>query len=777
MEPNNFQSNNIEQEEISIVEILFHYLRYWKFFLLSIVICLGLAVVYLLFATPQYKILSRVVINDEKKGQTVDMMSAFSDLGVMGPKSTFDNEIEVLRSRILMQNVVDSLRIKVSYFKKGPIKSKEIYKDSPFLVSITNVMTGGSFVVDSISENVLSIYSDKEGFEQKVEFEKEIDSPWGLLKFSLNPYGKEVYPIEVSVNPLYFPNVDINAVNKTSSVVELSFVTPTTQKGKDIVNTLIAHYNKNAIDDKNFVARSTIDFIDDRLGTVTGELRTAEKDVENYQRSKGISDITAQGQLSLASAGKYNEQITDAEIQLDILRTTKAYLMNPSNKESAVPSNMGITDPTVLTSINKYNTEILEKKRITAGMKEDHPLLIEYNNRVALLREDLLRGIGIQETSMQSAIRQLQRQENMYTGKAINLTTQEQESRGLIRQQSLKENLVTYLLQKKEETQLSLVMATPNAKIIDPAYFDPVPVKPKRMIILLAALILAIIIPVIVIYIRDLFDNKIHTKEDITRAVAAPFLGVIPITKGDDPFPVLKVRSSMAERFRSVISNLEFMVGSERRKVIAVTSYTSGDGKSFFSRNLAMTLAATGKKTLLVDLDLRKSVLVKTLKLKYTEKGSAAFLSDPNVKINEIIDTSHEYHNNLDIIPVHVFPPNPAELLSSERLEQLFQSIGRDYDYIIIDTAPAGLVADVYNINAYALSTIFLMRSDYTLKRILPEIQELYKEKKLNNLCVVLNAVSSENMYGYGYGFGKYGHYGYGGYGGYKHNYYTDEDK
>jgi len=362
----------------------------------------------------------------------------------------------------------------------------------------------------------------------------------------------------------------------------------------------------------------------------------------------------------------------------------------------------------------------------------------------------------------------LERQENLYLGRALNLTTQDRESRGLFRQQNLKETLFTYLLQKKEETGLALVMATPNARVIDPAFFSTIPVKPKKMIILLAALMLAIIIPVIVIYIRDLFDNKIYTKDDVTRVITAPFLGVIPVMKNEEPFPVLRVRSSMAERFRSVISNLEFIVGKERRKVIAVTSYTSGDGKSFFSRNLAMTLAITGKKTLLVDLDLRKSILVKTLGVINTDKGSATFLSDPKVRINEIIDTSHSFHKNLDIIPVHIFPPNPAELLSSDRLEQLFQTIGREYDYIIIDTAPVGLVADVFNINSYALSNIFLLRSNYTLKKILPEIQELYRDKKLNNLSVVLNAVTEENIYGhYNYGFKKYGYY--------KHDYYTDD--
>jgi capsular exopolysaccharide synthesis family protein len=250
--------------------------------------------------------------------------------------------------------------------------------------------------------------------------------------------------------------------------------------------------------------------------------------------------------------------------------------------------------------------------------------------------------------------------------------------------------------------------------------------------------------------------------------VSAPFLGVIPVTKDiSDPFPVLNIRSSISERFRTVISNLSFIVGTDKRKIISITSFTSGDGKSFFSRNLAMSLATSGKKTLLIDLDLRKSVMVKLLGLSDKDKGSTMFLSDPKIEFSDIIDTSHKFHKNLDIIPVHVFPPNPAELLSSERLTQLFKSIDEDYDYIILDTAPVGLVADAYNINAFATATIFLLRSDYTFKKNLAEVQELYKDKKLHNLCVVLNAVTNENIYGYGYGH----------YGNDKSNYYTDDAK
>jgi capsular exopolysaccharide synthesis family protein len=768
MAQNNFYLENPEQEEISIIQIVFHYLRYWKFFLLSIVICLGLAYAYLFYTTPSYKVSSKVVIRDEKKGQSSFDMAAFNDLGIVMPKNNLDNEIELLRSSTLMKGVVDSLQINIGYLKKGAIKRQEIYKKTPVYVSIPNIMATGIFTVDKVGENTLSIYSEKENFNQEVEIGNDLNSPWGVLRFSVNPFGSETYPIEIVVknsnNLRILPRVQIDAVSKTSSVVELSLITATPQKGQDIINTLVAHYNKNAIDDKNYVANNSIAFIDERLLDVSGDLRSAESQVENYQKAQGITNLQAQGQLLLTTSAEYNKKSIDAEIQLNLLRHVKNYVTNPANKENTLPSNVGLTDPTVISLIEKYNQEVLALATATTGLTKAHPIYIDSENRIALIREDLLKGIDISESSMLSIIQELQRQENKSIGKALNLSTLERGSRDLYRQQTLKEFLFNYLAQKKEEIGLSLVTATPNAKIIDPASFDPLPVKPKKMIVLLAAFMLAIVIPIAIIYIWDLLDNRVHTKEDVTKIVKAPFLGIIPVVKKMEIFPVLKLRSEVSERFRALMSNLEFVVGNDRQgRIITVTSSTSDEGKSFFARNLAMSLATMGKKTLLIDLDLRKSELAKMYELKVS-KGITLFLSDSQIRVSEIIDASHTFHQNLDIIPVHIFPPNPSELLASSRLEQLLHIVGKEYDYIIVDTPPVGLVADVYKINPFAAAVVYIIKSDYTLKSSLREVQELYNEKKLNNLCVVLNAVSEDNIYGF-----------YGAYGSYKHSYYVDE--
>ncbi|MDR2622734.1 MAG: polysaccharide biosynthesis tyrosine autokinase [Dysgonamonadaceae bacterium] len=756
------QSNNTDPNEVSLVEILLHYLSYWKLFVIFVIVCLVTVCAYLLYATPQYRVASRVMVNDNQKGQSIMDYNTFSDLGIITPKSYLDNEVEVLRSETLMKNVADSLHLEVSYFVDKGIKREEVYKNTPVFVSVANVEKTGYFTVEKADENTLSIYSGKESFKQIVKIGEDIISPWGLLHFKENPFGIAPYPITVVINnPHLLPQISIASTSKTSNVVEISIVIASPWKGRDIINTLIDIYNQNAVNEKNYVAKNTISFINERLDIIAKELGSAEKDVENYRKEQGITDLGAQGHLLLASSGEYNQKISEAEIQLNILLNIKELLLQASGAGNLLPTNMGLSDPTILALIANYNKVVLEKQRNTAGMKENMPGVVEYNKQIAQIKDDLLKGINFAENTSRLTIRELRKQESMYIGQVRGLSTQERESRELIRQQTIKEQLFIYLLQKKEETGLSLAMATPNAKIIDEASLSGL-VSPKKSILLLAALILGLVFPIAIVYIKDLFDNKVHTKDDIIRAVKVPYLGEIPVVKdADEPFPVLKVRSGVAEKFRIIASNLGFVVGRQRTKIISVTSAAPSDGKSFFARNLALSLATSGKKTLLVDLDIRKSVLLKTLNID-AQYGSVYFLSNPSAKLSEIIHIG-KYHKNLDIIPVKIYPPNPAELLASDRLGMLFREISSQYEYIIVDTAPAGLVADAYTINQFVTTTIYVVRAGHTYKQALQDIQDIYAGKKLNNITCILNAVPMTKRYGYNY------------YGNYKQSYYTEK--
>jgi capsular exopolysaccharide synthesis family protein len=750
MEANNIQSEQLVNEEVSLAEIFFHYLNYWVWFIVSVVLCLSIAFTYLKLTTKEYNISSKVLIKDDKKGQTSLDTNAFSDLGLMPKIGTFDNEIEILLSKSLLKEVVDSLKIGVTYFSVETMQKQELYSNTPIFVSVSNQIDWGSFILNKEKDDSFTITSKDFDFTRKFNINESINTPWGILSFKENLFGVNKYPVEVFIkHPKSLPFVQINPVNKQATVINVSTVTSVPQKGMDIINTLVNIYNKRAISEKNYVATNTIHFIDERLGVISGELQSAEKDVESYKRSRGLTDIDAEAQIFLHAQTSYSQKISDVTLQLTILRDIKKYLMSPDNTGNMAPANVGLTDPTILSLMQKYNEEIAVKNRATIGMTTSNPLLKEYEDRIALLKENLIKGIGISEAGMQTTLQELNKQETMYLGKTMGLSTQERESRELYRQKEIKESLFIYLLQKKEETGLSLALATPNAIVIDSADFIPIPVKPKRNIILLAALLLGLIIPIVVIYIIDLFDNKLHNKDQLVKIVKAPFLGELPKTKSDKPFPVLNVRSNVAEKFRIISSNLNFLVFGEKVKVIMITSSFSGEGKSFFSQNLAMSLATSGKRTLLIDLDIRKSVLNKHLEMN-PSKGIAMFLADPNILLPEIIDVSKRFQKNLDIIPVKVFPPNPAELLASDRLDLLFQLLKDQYDYIIVDTAPIGLVADAFRINQFVDATIFVTRSNYTYKSSLSEIQLLYKDKKLHNLSIALNAVPLAKRYEYG---------------------------
>lgn len=751
-------------QEIDLVELVVRCLRHWKLFVASISGCVLIAVLYILYATPDYQVTSTVVIKDEKKGQIGADVTAFQDLGIMATNENLENELEVLKSKTLFNRMVDKLNLHVTYYEKGWLKTTEIYKQTPVFVNAGQVVRDGLFVIDQRDDGTLYLSSDEPEIEQVIQLDSLMETPWGHFTFSANQFGRQTYPVTVAVaRQVGIPEaLSIAPINKTSSVVRLSLVTPCPEKGMDIINTLIELYNQQAIDEKNYVAINTTKFIDERLAIISGELSTAERNVEEYKLSRGLTDIKAEAELFLTTSAGYDQQITTAEIQLTSLRSIKQFLDNPANEGSVVPSNIGLTDPTILELIGKYNQEVMNKVRETTGMRDSNPILKEYNTRIATLRSNLLSGITISENGLLATLREFRSKESSYTNRAVQLSTQERESRELYRQKEIKETLFVYLLQKREETGLSLALATPNAKIVDAATIPDTPVAPRKMIILVAALLIGLFLPLMYIFVADMFDVKLRTKEQLTRIVKAPFLGDIPQEKGEDNFPVLKLRSGIAERFRLISSNLRFLfVKQSGEKIIMVTSTTSGEGKSFFSRNLALSLATTGKRTLLIDLDMRRSQMEDVIHVT-PEKGVAIYLSEPETEVDEIIDCSHKLHANLDIIPTRIFPPNPAELLDSPRLAQLFAELKGRYDYIILDMAPVGLVSDVFSVTPYVTASIFVTRENYTHRGALTDIQDLYQQGKLRNLAVVLNGIDTNNSYGYhrsGYGYGHHKNY------------------
>jgi len=747
-------SNSEPEVEVSLAEIIFRYLRHWKYFVISVVVCVSVAYLYLQYTIPLYKVGSTVIVGDKTISSEV---MVFSDIGIVAPKGgSTDNEIEILKSKTLMRKVADSLKLNVVYSVEGFFVDREIYKQSPVLVTVNEFYSSGNFIIDKAGDNGFVISSKDANFTKKIFLGETFKSPWGLLTVNNNEDGEENFPVIITIlRPDALPRITITPLKGSNNVVEISIVVANTEKGKDIVSTLIDIHNNQVIETKNLVSTQTIRFINDRLAYISKELENVEKEVEDYKKERNIIDLKAESGILLSANTEYTKRISELDLQISILNWIKNLVLKDITANTVVATNMGLTDPIVLGLLQGYNESLLEKDRATLGLKPENPILQEHNERIANVKENLLKGIGIEETRLKLVRSELVKRENLNYGEIRGLSTQERESRELFRQKDIKETLFLYLLQKREETGLTLALATPSLKIIDKAYADKTSVKPTRGTFLLGALLLGLIIPVCVIYLISLFRVKIESKEELISAVKAPFLGVVPITESDDPFPVKELKSRIAEKFRIIIANLSFLLGKENNKVIIVSSTVSGEGKSFFARNLALSLATSGSKTLLIDGDIRKSKLDALVNFQ-TNKGLAQYLADPELEIDDIIEKSGSWNKNLHIIPTRMFPPNPAELLASKRLASLFDKVKDEYDYIVVDTPPVGLVADVFRFNQFANVTIYLTRLNYTHKSSLKEIREYYEKQKLHNLACVINGVSKKFGYEYDSAYYEY---------------------
>lgn len=739
-----------EQEHLNFSKILHAYFEQWKLFLISIVACLFIALIYIICISSEYKVVSTVVIKDNKKGQAGFDVTAFDNFGILTQSGNVDNETEILRSQSLMQSVMDSLGTNIIYYKKKGIGKTELYKSSPIRVYKSNLQEEGRFIIDKNDNNELYIESDERNFSKIVNPGEPFDSPWGKLIVTLTSGNEEGFPVYVSFLPAEkYPQVKINSLGKNSSAVELAIRTPNPSKGMDILNTLVDIYNLQVIQDKNFVAYSTLNFINQRLSDITNDLQGAEKEVENYKKHHNLTNPESEADLYLTVNAEREKKALEIDLQIDILNSIQTYLDSQDTKNNVVPINVGLTDPTIINVINTYNESIIEKIRITAGMKPDDPRLQEWERNMMSIRKTLLEGIELTKTSLLQTKDELMKQGMLYSAKIKTLSTQERESRELYRQKEIKESLFLYLTQKKVETELALELTTPTAKVIDRAYAGKRPVFPPKVLILFSALILGFLVPFLYLYLKVLFQNKVNSKDELLKFLEIPFLGEIPESKDKNPYPVLNFCSIIAERFRMAITGLSFINDSDQNKVLMITSTTGKEGKSFFSENLALSIAGSGKKTLLIDLNMRKPATIQLAAA--TKKGITSFLSDPTVNINEIIVPSSK-NQNLDIIPMNELPINPGVLLTSDRLERLFREVRNLYEYIIVDTPPASLFADVYTISRFTDICIYIIRANYTHIESLSFIHDLYKNNKIQNMTYILNDVHQsgykKNEYG-----------------------------
>lgn len=784
-----------DDKEIDIQELLFKYLIHWPWFVGAVIVCLISAYIYLYVATPVYNISATVLIKDDKKGGSSNNVAGLDELGLSGlitSSQSIDNEIEVLRSKTLVKEVVNYLNLYVTYQDDDQIPSKELYKTSPVQVNMTpqeaeKLKT--KVVIEMVlhPQGSLDVNVKMEDKEIQKHFEKLpaiLPTNQGTLSFfqttdSISSKKNEEVgsPVQdmrhitatisqpMNVARRYCENLSIEPTSKTTSVVTVSLKNSSLQRGQDFINQLLEMYNRNTNNDKNEIAQKTAEFIDERIGIISKELGSTEADLETFKRDAGITDLSSDAQIALTGNAEYEKKQVENRTQISLVEDLKKYLGH--NEYEILPSNVGLKDITLAAQIDRYNEMLIERKRLLRTSTENNPAIINLDTSIRATKanvqatlEGTLQGLFITKAD-------LDREAKRYMRRIGDAPGQERQYVSIARQQEIKAGLYLMLLQKREENAIMLAATANNAKIIDDAIADVIPVSPKRSIIYLAALCLGIAIPVVVIYMIDLTKFKIEGRADVEKLTSVPIAGDIPLTDEkntkEGSIAVFENQNNlMSETFRNIRTNIQFML-QNNKKVILVTSTVSGEGKSFTSANLAISLSLLGKKVVIVGLDIRKPGLNKVFNLSSKEKGITQYLANPEMDLMSLVQLS-DVNRNLYILPGGTVPPNPTELLARDGLDKAIEILKKNFDYVILDTAPIGMVTDTLLIGRVADLSAYVCRADYTHKAEYTLINELFHEQKLPNLCTIINGVDlKKRKYGYYYGYGKYGkHYGYG---------------
>ncbi|MFS2923959.1 polysaccharide biosynthesis tyrosine autokinase [Bacteroides sp. 90-K9/2] len=806
------EAKESKEENIDVKELLFKYLIHWPWFVGAVVACLIAAWVYLYMSTPVYNISATVLIKDDKKGGGAGMLSGLESLGLDGMVSSsqnIDNEIEVLRSKTIVKEVVEDLGLYISYTDKDEFPSRNMYKTSPVQVSLTpqeadllekpmivemTLQPQGSLDVNvkigddeyqKHFEKLPAVFPTNKG---TLAFFQTLDSILPSKKSSEEIVGVEgtVRNITAVINkPLavakgYCGSMTIEPTSKTTSVAVISLKNSNIQRGKDFINKLLEMYNINTNNDKNEVAQKTAEFINERIGIISKELGSTEKDLESFKRGAGITDLTSDAQIALTGSAEYEKKRVENQTQINLLQDLQKYMQNEGYE--VLPSNIGLQDLNLAAAINRYNDVLVERKRLLRTSTENNPTIINLDTSIGAMKENIqvsldrvLRGLFITKAD-------LDREASRYSRRISEAPGQEREFVSIARQQEIKAGLYLMLLQKREENAITLAATANNAKIIDDAIADDAPVSPKGKMIYLIALVLGVGIPVGVIYLLELTKFKIEGRADVEKLTSLPIVGDIPLT--DEKQGAIAVfenqNNLMSETFRNIRTNLQFILENDK-KVILVTSTVSGEGKSFISANLAISLSLLGKKVVIVGLDIRKPGLNKVFNIPRKEIGITQYLANPEKNLMDLVQLS-DISKNLYILPGGTVPPNPTELLARDGLDKAVETLKKNFDYVILDTAPVGMVTDTLLIGRVADLSVYVCRADYTHKNEYTLINELAENNKLPKLCTVINGLDlKRRKYGYYYGYGKYGkYYGYGkryGYGyGYGEQSHTKED-
>lgn len=799
-----------EQEEKSAIDFQLIYTNLilnWKWFVLSLIVCLGLGYLYLRYATPAYQASTKVLIKDDddskRRGSLgSSMIQSAANLGFMSNSNGIDNEIEILSAHDLAQLAVHDMKIYVNYYHKSAFKDPLVYKEQEVSVDLDlphlkklNAPIKLSIEKEGTKYHVKGTYNlpiDAFSFEKETsEFEKTFDrlpatisTRVGTLTFT----PSKIYKLEdgevlkaVIVSPemaakQYTKNLTVSQTSKTTTIAELVLNDENPQRALDYLNTLLKVYNRQANEDKNAIAYRTEQFINNRLQKINAELGNTEGQLESYKKRNKVIEMKLNATATIANSDAYAQKLQDANTQVELLNELGKYMNEPGNKYQPIPSNVGLTDESSTELINQYNKIALDRNNALHAASETSPTVTPLTAQLDALTTSIKRAMRQAKLGMEIQRNSIAKQAAEYAGQIGNSPEQERVLTQIGRQQEVKSGLYLMLLEKREENSISLAATADKGKIIDaPSFIGKV--SPKSSIIMLIALVLGLAIPAGILFLIEFFKYKIEGHEDVIKLTQIPVIADIPVAsdaaKKEGKADIVvhqNVNNLMEEIFRGLRTNIQFMLKSDE-KVIMFTSSTLGEGKTFVASNIAISLALLGKKVIMVGLDIRKPRLAELFQIDNHHNGiTNLIIRDHNSWEdiqNQIIASG--VNSNLDLLMAGPVPPNPGELVTRAGLDNIIDQLKNHYDYIILDTAPVGLVNDSLQLGRLANLCVFICRADYTPKASFGMINGLNAEKKLPNMCLVLNGVDlSKKKHSFYYGVGKYGKYGkYGYYGSY----------
>jgi tyrosine-protein kinase Etk/Wzc len=762
-----------EVEGLSVKDLFFKYIRFLPVFILSLAVALFGSYVYLRYATPIYRASGTILIkNNQTSGNNQSGDPKLNQLFLNQGVQSIQNEIEVLRSTPLMHRVVDSLHLQISYNAIGKIKSPNIYKQGPFLLEIFELTDSSkpfSLNIKFSNSNDFTISGDKNHFG----FGQLFKNRYGVFRLDRNPFigvGRE-YTVNWQPTTQVAASLAgrvMVAPKPNTGILQISLEATNPLMSADVINQLMIEYGEQTREEKNKEARQTLKFIDIRLDTLQNEIEDIQKIILALKRKYNLVNPDAQMENYLNNASEAQKGINEQRLQMNIAGMIEDYLTDKQNQFNTVPSPLTLIDPAVTGFILQYNTGQIERKKLVEGnVPPGNPLVKQQDEVIEKLRTSILQAIKNVKASQIVTINTLSGTGGLAESELKVLPAQLKELADIQTKLKSKTDLFEFLMGRREETSISLASSTPNSKVIDQAYPSPTPVKPNKRSIQLLAILIGIGIPTLFVFLLEVINDKVTTRADIERVTQAPVLGEIGHSYAEMALVVNKTnRGMVAEQFRIIRSNLQYVLNKIEKPIILVTSSFSGEGKSFVSTNMGAVMALAGKKTVVIEFDIRKPKILSGLGIPKRPGVTNYILGKADI---EELPTPVPGYDNLFVLSCGPVPPNPSELLLETRINDLFDHLKENFDVIFIDTAPVGMVSDAMTLGKFANCTLYIVRQGHTYKKQVGLIDEFYQHQKLPKVSVVINDVKVKPGYGY-YGYGRYG-YGYG----YKSNYYEEE--